>query len=102
MEARKYAVRQRQHLSGTGGGPPLVEPDVPTKAMYDVVHGSTGEGMIGIQSGVETGCTKTIGQEENNTEDDHGDDEEVDDEHFSTTNMSRSSVVFTSATTPVS
>jgi hypothetical protein len=55
-EARKYGGKLRLHLAGTGGGPPLADPEVSIAAMFEIIHGSTGEGAIGIQSGVETGA----------------------------------------------
>ena len=59
-DARKYGARLRQHLAGTGGGPPLADPEVAIASMFEIVHGSTGEGVVGIQSGVESGAEMSM------------------------------------------
>lgn len=59
--ARKYSNALKYHE--TGGGPP---PDVPSGfvlQMYDIVHGSSGDSLRGIGSGMESSSCSVTGKE---------------------------------------
>ncbi|XP_065640649.1 uncharacterized protein LOC136073188 [Hydra vulgaris] len=52
-DTRKYGALIRKHK--TGGGPPVNEAPLFVQKMFDIMFGSTGDSLIGIQSGVESG-----------------------------------------------
>lgn len=64
---RKYATELKKWK--TGGGPKPKDPPSSILKMYDIVFGSTGDSLVGIGSGVESGggTASSIGRDEKET-----------------------------------